>query len=206
MLCVLALISAIVSTGHGHGNPSPPPRPPPPPSPPPPPGAGCTVSLTRQESSAKCTAGESYGCTGNAISASVWVLAGCRGRFMCNDGGASHRALECASLGQNKSMCPCNKPSPPPPSPPPPPPSPGKGGKVGAGPLALMAGGGLVAVYCGVGILVHKKRGLNSTIPNASFWRGLPSLVRDGVGFFFWCCRRRAGLSVASAYNSYEEL
>ena len=125
---------------------------------------------------------------------------------MCNDGGASHRALECASLGQNKSMCPCNKPSPPPPSPPPPPPSPGKGGKVGAGPLALMAGGGLVAVYCSVGILLHKKRGLDSTIPNASFWRGLPSLVRDGVGFFFWCCRRRAGLSVASAYNSYEEL
>ena len=82
------------------------PLPPPPPSP----SAGCTVSLTKQESKVKCTAGESYGCTGNATSStSVWVAGGCRGQFMCNGGGASHRALECASDGEKKATCPCNK-------------------------------------------------------------------------------------------------
>ena len=90
-----------------------PPRPPgpgpPPPSPPPPPGAGCTVSLTKQESKVKCIAGQSYGCAGNATSAAVWVLGGCRGQFMCNGGGASHRSLECASDAARKATCPCNK-------------------------------------------------------------------------------------------------
>ena len=85
------------------------PQPPPPPSPPPPPGAGCTVSLSKQESKVKCTAGQSYGCTGNATSAAVWVLGGCRGQFMCNGGGASHRSLECASDAARKATCPCNK-------------------------------------------------------------------------------------------------
>ena len=89
--------------------PPPPPGPPPPPSPPPSPGAGCTVSLTKQESKVKCTAGQSYGCTGNATSAAVWVLGGCRGQFMCNGGGASHRSFECASDAARKATCPCNK-------------------------------------------------------------------------------------------------
>ena len=82
--------------------------PPPSPPPPPPPGAGCTVSLAKQDSKQKCTAGESYGCTGSTTSAAVWVLGGCRGKFMCNCGGASHRSLECASDGERNATCPCN--------------------------------------------------------------------------------------------------
>ena len=78
------------------------------PSPPSPPSS-CTVSLTKQESKQKCTAGQSYGCTGNATSAAVWVLGGCRGQFMCNGGGASHCSLECASDAARKATCPCNK-------------------------------------------------------------------------------------------------
>ena len=67
------------------------------------------MTLTKQESKVKCTAGQSYGCTGNATSAAVWVLGSCRGQFMCNGGGASARSLECASDAARKATCPCNK-------------------------------------------------------------------------------------------------
>ena len=45
-----------------------------------PPGPPCSVSLDRQTSQAKCTANQTFGCSGNAM----WTDAGCRGRFTCN--------------------------------------------------------------------------------------------------------------------------
>ena len=37
-------------------------------------------------------------------------------------------------------------------------------------------------------------------------WSELPSLIRDGFGFVFWCCRRKVGMAVSQAYRPYEEL
>jgi len=65
------------------------------------------------------------------------------------------------------------------------------------------------SVYLVSGVMLQQKRhglaGIES-VPNIEFWRGLPSLVKDGMRFSLGCLGRKAGLQVAAAYGQYEDL
>jgi hypothetical protein len=80
--------------------------------------------------------------------------------------------------------------------------------KVDGGGIFLIIFGVGAAAYCGVGIMLGRKKGLSGrdALPNLPFWTALPGLTKDGCGFFFWCCKRRVGLAVANNFKAYEEL
>lgn len=71
--------------------------------------------------------------------------------------------------------------------------------------ILVFVGGG---VYCGAGIALGRRKGLSGieTVPNRAFWGAIPGLARDGCGYFFWCWKKRVGMSVAASFQSYEEL
>lgn len=68
-------------------------------------GSDCNVTLVQRHSTAKCVAGESFGCTGgkNASEAYMWTTNGCRGDFKC-DG----KPVTCNVDGDGTHNCPCS--------------------------------------------------------------------------------------------------
>ena len=59
-------------------------------------------------------------------------------------------------------------------------------------------------VYLISGVVLQRQRyglaGMES-VPHIEFWRGLPSLVKDGLRFSLGCLGRKAGIQVAAAYG-----
>ena len=86
-------------------------------------GTACTVSLQKQVSLTKCTAGPwgRFGCFANDTRW-MWAGEGCRGVFLCN----GHGNVSCGDGFGKKVACQCVAGTlpPPPPFPPPPPPLP----------------------------------------------------------------------------------
>merc|ERR1712025_1307997 len=67
--------------------------------------ATCSVSVTKQISSAKCIVDQSYGCYSD--NQSMWVSSGCRAVFKCDgvDG------VDCESEDKKFVVCPCTAPA-----------------------------------------------------------------------------------------------